>query len=112
MWAESFDTRYHQSLDNPPQGSLFKSQGKKSKSSKSDPPCSTSDPSHSTSADSPRSTADSSRGSDLTPQKATHLKSTYIQQIKELHSLQTVGAISNDDFIKQRDILLAQMSKM
>ena len=54
VWAESFDTRYHQSLDNPPQGSLFKSQGKKSKSSKSDPPCSTSDPSHSTSADSPR----------------------------------------------------------
>ena len=49
---------------------------------------------------------------ELIPQKAAHLKSTYIQQIKELHSLQTVGAISNEDFIKQRDILLAQMSNV
>lgn len=104
VWAESFDTRYHQSLDTPPQGSLFKSQGRKSKSSKADPP-------HSA-CDSPRSTGDPPHGTDLTPQKAAHLKSTYIQQIKELHSLQTVGAISNEDFIKQRDILLAQMSKM
>ena len=39
VWAESFDTRYHQSLDEPPRGSLFKSQGRKSKSSTTaDPP--------------------------------------------------------------------------
>ena len=104
VWAESFDTRYHQSLDTPPQGSLFKAQGRKSKSSKSDPPRST--------PDSPPSAGDPPHDAELTPQKAAHLKSTYIQQIKELHSLQTVGAISNEDFIKQRDILLAQMSKM
>ena len=30
VWAESFDTRYHQNLDQPPRGSLFKSQGRKS----------------------------------------------------------------------------------
>ena len=47
----------------------------------------------------------------LTPQKAASLKSTYIQQIKELHSLQEVGAIARDDFVKQRDVLLAQMNK-
>lgn len=104
IWAESFDTRYHQSLDTPPLGSMFKSQGRKSKSSKADPPRSASD--------SPRSTGDPPHGTELTPQKAATLKSTYIQQIKELHSPQTVGAISNEDFIKQRDILLEQMSKM
>ena len=91
VWAESYDTRYHQSLDEPPRGSLFKSQGRKSKSS---------------------TTADPPPGTDLTPQKAANLKSTYIQQIKELHSLQQVGAITSDDFVKQRDILLAQMTKM
>ena len=104
VWAESFDTRYHQSLDSPPQGSIFKSQGRKSKSSTADRPRSTSD--------SPHPTGDPPHGMELTPQKAAHLKSTYIQQIKELYSLQTVGAISNENFIKQRDILLAQMSKM
>ena len=83
VWAESFDTRYHQSLDEPPRGSLFKSQGRKSTSTSS-------------------SMADPPHGTDLTPQKAANLKSTYIQQIKELHSLQEVGAISSEDFIKQR----------
>ena len=33
VWTESFDTPYHQSLDIPPQASLFKSQGRKCKSS-------------------------------------------------------------------------------
>ena len=69
VWAESFDTRYHQSLDSPPQGSIFKSQGRKSKSSTADRPCSTSD--------SPRPTGDPPHGMELTPQKAAHLKSTY-----------------------------------
>ena len=72
VWAESFDTRYHQSLDTPPQGSLFKSQGRKSKSSKADPPRSASD--------SPRSTGDPPHGTDLTPQKGCtsqiHIHST------------------------------------
>ena len=81
-----------------------KAHGRKSKSSKPDPPRST--------PDSPPSAGDPPHDTELTPQKAAHLKSTYIQQIKELHSLQTVGAISNEDLVKQRDILLAQLSKM
>ena len=45
----------------------------------------------------------------LTPSKVAQLRSTYIQQIKELHGLLEVGAITNDHFVKQRDCLLHRM---
>ena len=35
----------------------------------------------------------------LTPSKVAQLRSTYIQQIKELHELIEVGAITNEHFI-------------
>ncbi len=34
----------------------------------------------------------------ITPVKAAELKSTYIKQIRELHSLLEIGAISDEDF--------------
>ena len=37
---------------------------------------------------------------------------TYIQQIKELHSLWEIGAITKEHYMKQRDILLEQMDKL
>ena len=64
-----------------PRGSIFKSQGKKE--------------------------ADS--GGSLTPSKVASLRSTYIQQIKDLHSLKEAGAISDDHFVKQRDVLLSKL---
>ena len=79
IWAETIDAGRHSSLEMPPRGSIFKSQGKKN--------------------------ADS--GGSLTPSKVTSLRTTYIQQIKDLHSLKEAGAISNEDFVKQRDVLLS-----
>lgn len=78
VWAEAIDSGNHDSFDSPPKGSFFKSQGRKSKSTAS----TAGSQSTSTSTES-ESTPESTLS--LTPQKAAQLKSTYIQQIKELH---------------------------
>ena len=100
VWAEAIDSGNHDSFDSPLEGSFFKSQGRKSKST----------------APSSGSQSSSNDCSDvtlsLTPQKVAQLKTTYIQQIKELDDLQEMGAITADHFIKQRDILLEQMANM
>ena len=84
MWAETIDSGRHSSLEIAPRGSIFKSQAKK----------------------------DSDPGGSLTPSKVASLRTTYIQQIKELHSLKQLGAISDDQFVKQRDLLLNNMDKL
>ena len=105
VWAEALDSGNHDSFDSPPKGSFFKSQGRKTKST-------------ALSASGSQSTStttechESGGTLSLTPQKAAQLKSTYIQQIKELHSLQELGAITGEHFTKQRDILLEQMTQM
>jgi len=71
-------------IDNPPKGSFFKSQARKGAST---PPAS------------PANTA--SAKATLTPGKMANLRSTYIQQIKELHSLWEIGAITKEHYLKQ-----------
>lgn len=105
VWAEAIDIGNHDSFDSPPKGSFFKSQGRKSKSATASTAGTQSTSTSTESEGTPESTLS------LTPQKAAQLKSTYIQQIKELHTLQ-LGAITGDHFTKQRDILLEQMTKM
>ena len=89
VWAETIEAQNHSSMDSPPTGSFFKSQGRKSNVSTS-------------------TSGTPGTNNTLTPQKVAHLRSTYIQQI-ELHDLETCGAITNDHFVKQRDPLLEQM---
>ena len=84
IWAETIDSGRHSSLEMPPKGSIFKPQGKK----------------------------DTGSGGSLTPSKVANLRSTYIQQIIDLHSLKEAGAISEDHFVKQRDVLLSNMDKL
>ena len=97
VWAETIDAGRHDSFSDPPKGSFFKSQGRKGT-------CTTSQ------ATPPKSAL--STETVLTPIKISQLRSTYIQQIKELHSLLELGAIDNDHFTKQRDVLLQQMDKL
>jgi hypothetical protein len=82
----------HSSVENPPTGRFFKSQSKNKTGS-----------SVSANADHEKC---------LTPSKVAQLRSTYIQQIKELHGLLDIGAITNDHFVKQRDCLLQEMDKL
>ena len=48
----------------------------------------------------------------ITPVKAAELKTMYISQIKELHSLLEIGALSNDDFQKQKSNILDLMNNL
>ena len=93
VWAESLDARNHSSFDSPPTGSFFKANGRKSTSSSSN-------------------STENQATTCLTPQKVAQLRSTYIQQIKELHDSQECGAITKDHFTVQRDKLIEQMSNM
>jgi len=97
VWAETIDAGHHSSVDSPPRGTFFKSQGRKDTKPSQSPP---------------RSSQQSSAEIVLTPGKTAQLRSTYIQQIKDLHSLVDIGAISNEHFVKQRDVLLQQMDKL
>ena len=75
VWAETIDSGRHSGVDSPPRRK-FKFQGRKgTKSSPSTPPRS----------QQPRSEIV------LTPGKTAQLCSTYIQQIKDLHSLVDIG---------------------
>ena len=40
------------------------------------------------------------------------LRTTYIQQIKDLYSRKEAEAISNEDFLKQRDVLLSKYGQI
>ncbi len=50
---------------------------------------------------SPVSSAKAPSATPITPVKAAELKTIYIAQIKDLHSLLELGAISSNDFDKQ-----------
>ena len=93
IWPETIDAGCHDSLENPPKGSFFKSQRWKGNSRASTPPASSA------------SSASVTEQATLTPGKVANLRSTYIQQIIKLHSLLEIGAIMKH-YMKQRDTLL------
>lgn len=96
VWAETIFASRHTDRHNPPAGSFWR--GKNVKQS-----------THPLPSTPPKQL---NVRTCITPVKAAELKSTYIKQIKELHSLIEIGAISSDDFKKQRDIILEQMNKL
>ena len=93
MWAEAIDVNQHDSMDVPPLGSMFKRQA-------TSIPCGrrVSATAHAVasvvhSASSPSCQGSSVMGNShtLTPIRAAGLKSSYIQQIKDLHHLLEIG---------------------
>lgn len=94
VWAETIVGSRHDSLEQPPKGSFFK--GSKDLSSKQ----------HSPLVNSGKSSTP------ITPVKAAELKTIYIAQIKDLHSLLQTGAISENDFQKQKTSILDAMDKL
>ena len=104
IWAECIEARTHASMDSPPRGSMFRAQGRQP-----------STPAKSTNLRSlsPSSSADAQKiaaAGPVTPGKAAELRSTYIKQIKELHGLSEIGAITLEQFTSERDTLLKLMA--
>ena len=93
VWAETMVGGRHTSYDRPPTGAYFK-QSKGSQGTSTSPAVSGED----------QEGAKSSAV--MTPVKAAQLNSMYIKQIGELHSLLDLGAITSEDFLKQKNALM------
>lgn len=89
VWAETIAGGRHTSLENPPKGSYYKKNDNLSPVRNVDKPPTT-----------------------ITPVRAAELRSTYIRQIKDLHSLLDIGAIAESDFEKQKQSILELMDKL
>ena len=48
----------------------------------------------------------------LTPTSAASLKTTYIRQIKELHNLLAIDAITQEDYSSQKDHILRMIDNL
>ena len=89
VWAETIAGGNHSSLEKPPKGSYYKKKDVSSPVRSVDKPPTV-----------------------LTPVRAAELRTTYIKQIKDLHSLLDIGAIAESDFQKQKQSLLELMDKL
>ena len=90
VWAETVLGGHHKSLDKPPKGSYYKKRG----------------------ASSPLRSVDNPPSTVITPIRAAELKTTYIKQINDLHSLMDIGAITKADFEKQKHSILKLMDNL
>ena len=119
FWAEALEVGLHTSTDDPPRGRMFEGPKTCKKPSElkeaftelaktltdvvrgghNTPPLSSSPLKHN----------DTGSPNVSRTLKVADLKSKYIQQIKGLFSLYEVGALSQDDFDKQKGIILEQM---
>ena len=98
VWAETMVGGRHTSYDHPPKGAYFK-RSKGSQGTASPPGDSSEDQGAKSSAA-------------MTPVKAAQLNSMYIKQIGELHSLLDLGAITSEDFLKQKNAILDLMNNL
>lgn len=97
VWAETIAGGRHVSLEKPPRGGYFQR------------PKSPSQPSSQPPHGSPMSSG--KKATVITPVKAAELKSIYISQIKDLYALLEAGAITDNDFQKQKSTILDLMDK-
>lgn len=118
LWAEAIVSGSHDSRSNPPAGTMFKKQASSvvtghSKVKFNGSKCSaTATITTSSSSSPPHASRSSPSSATLTPRSAAFLKLTYIKQIKELHELLAIDAITQEDYSRQKDLILHKMNNM
>ena len=60
----------------------------------------------------PKPEASSSTSVGYSPGKVANLRSNYLQQIRELHTLFECGALTQDEFKEQKEPILNQLKKL
>lgn len=60
----------------------------------------------------PSSVSSDSSSGGVSPAKLANLRSSYLQQLRELHSLYECGAINEAEYIEQKTPILDQLKKM
>ena len=113
LWAEAICSGAHTSTDSPPLGSMFRRQSTSKGQSRSHCSCSaTAIASANLSSSPPREDQAHGSSTSLTQKSAASLRSAYIKQIKELHELLNLDAISTADVQKQKEKILAMMDSL
>ena len=114
LWAEMIDVGTHKSLDEAPSVPMFTSKGGRQTPSSTLTNAFTNMASSIASAlsNNQTPTKSSSTGSSSSPVRVVQMRSQYIQQLKDLHSLFEAGALSEQEYAEEKDSILAQLKKM
>ena len=113
LWAEAICSGAHTSTDAPPLGSMFRRQSTSKGQCRSHCSCSaTAIASVNLTSSPPQEDQAHGSSTSLTPKSVASLRSAYIKQIKELHELLELDAISTADFQKQKEKILAMMDSL
>ena len=118
LWAEAINIGRHVSRETPPLGTMFQRCGAPPvRSSKNKLSEAFTELAKSVSSDiggkrTPPDQSPPKEHHSITPAKAAALQTTYINQVVDLHDLFESGAISEADYLKQRDIVLVQMANL
>lgn len=116
LWAEMIDVGTHKSLDEAPSVPMFtiKSGSRQSSSASTLTNAFTNMASSLASAlsNNQTPTKSSTTGSSSSPGRVVQLRSQYIQQLKDLHSLFEAGALSVQEYTDEKDLILAQLKTM
>jgi len=110
LWAEMVCVGTHKSLDNPPQVQMFTGKRKQ----KPDNEMSTVFTELAKSVVnvlSPQTRPPTTNSGGVSPSKLADLRSKYIHQMRELHSLYELGALTESEFKEQKEPILSQLKK-
>ena len=109
LWAEMVDVGTHKSLDEAPSVPMFSSKGGRQTQASALTHAFTNMASSIASALSTTPTKPSSAGSSSSPVKVVQLRSQYIQQLKDIHSLYEAGALSEQEYTEEKDLIRAEL---
>jgi len=101
VWAHLVAMDKHQSLEIPPDKPFFRGKKSFAKSCEKVTP---------TTPD--KSGLPTTEKPGCSPMRRSNLRSQYMQQLKEWHSLYETGAISQHEFEEQKQIILEDLSKL
>ena len=112
LWAEMIDVGTHKSLDEAPSVPMFTSKGGRQTQSSTLTNAFTNMASSIASALSNNQTPTKSSSTTSSPVRVVQMRSQYIQQLKDLHSLFEAGALTEQEYAEEKDSILAQLKKM
>ena len=116
LWAEMVAVGTHKSLENPPHVQMFTGKVKKPKPENEMSTVFTELAKSVVSVVSvlsPQASAHTPTSSGcVSPNKIVDLRSKYIQQMRELHSLHELGALTESEFKEQKQPILVQLKKI
>ena len=105
------DIGTHKSLDEAPSVPMFSKGGRQTQSSAFTNAFTNMASSIVSVLSTPTKSSSTGSSSSSSPVRVVQLRSQYIQQLKDLHSLFAAGALSEQEYAEEKDSILAQLKK-